>query len=137
MKTIKVIALLFVFSCLCFSCNQKQDQLVNLFYQKDDGVLFLANTESATYIQKLELNLEKDTLLLTTYKKDVSGSTKFKASLFSKWRVKLDSTFHIKYLKYGDKAVELSELKSPSKDLIQRFYPSIEIQPEKFPYVVE
>lgn len=137
MKRINIIAILSFCSYLCFSCNHKRDQFVNVFYKEDDNVIFLVNTESATYIEKLELNLEKDTLILTTHKKNVFNSNKFKASLFSKWKIKLNSTSGVEYLKYADKTFKLSDIKSPSKDLIERFDPSIEISPRSFPYIAE
>ena len=133
MRKVTLLAILFL--CLFSSCTREANNLASVFYKQEDGTLFLVNAESANYINKLELNLEKDTLVLTTHKKLVSASQQFKASLFSKWKIKLDSTHTIKYLKYGDKTIELSEMQSPSKSSIETFYPSIEIFPKEFPYI--
>lgn len=133
----KIIILSILSLCLCLSCSRKDTNLICLFYTPKNSVLYLTNAKSATYINKLKLNLIKDTLLLTTHKKMLSDSKKFKASLFSKWRIKLDSALVIRYLKYGDKTIKLCEIKSPSSGLIDTFHPSIEILPRTFPYIAD
>jgi hypothetical protein len=53
---------------------------------------------------------------------------------YAYWKIKLKP--NVKFVKLRDKVTPLSKMKKyPEKDLLDTYYPAIEIYPQKFPYV--
>jgi hypothetical protein len=124
---------------LCVSCSYlitrpaRNNEMVSLSYNDQDHTLLIINGESGKYMPKITMDLHRDTLLVNAYKKFVMFG---RCGIVSNatWKIKLMP--NVGFVKLGDVLTPLSEFRKYTKeDLIERYYPRIEVFPKKFPYV--
>ena len=138
MKTLKNTLLLITVSISCASCIYMDNHNICLFYDAENTILYLSNSDSFGRIRKLKLDMKQDTLFIEAPKIfDYIHWKKgcFKDALYSKWKIKIDPS-KVRYIKYGKVKVKLFDVKS-SNTLIHPYYPCISIYPKKYPYTAD
>jgi hypothetical protein len=108
-----------------------------LQYSEKDHSLFIGNQESGRYVSKIKMNLYRDTLSLDVYKKLIfPKATGIMNSASTDWKVKLRP--EVRFVKLGDVVTPLSEIRKYNrKSFLQSYYATVEIFPQKFPYVAK
>jgi hypothetical protein len=105
-----------------------------LLYNEENRILLIVNGESGKHICKVLIDLHQDTLFVDVHKKMAFRRSSIINSAITNWKIKLIPD--VGFIKLGDVLVPLSKIrKCPKEDLMETYYPSIEVFPKKFPYV--
>jgi hypothetical protein len=140
MKLVKTVIIIAAGCVLCVSCislivRPVLSNGVSFSYNDQYHTLLIMNSESAKYMPKIAVDLHRDTLFVKVYKKFVAFG-RYRVTNNAIWKVKLMP--NVGFIKHGDVLTPLSEIRKYSKeDLIEGYYPRIEIFPKTFPYVGE
>jgi hypothetical protein len=140
MKFIKIISAVIGVFCVSWisliSYPLHNNDFIQLLYNEEDHTLLIVNGESGKYICKVVIDLHQDTLFVNVYKKMAFRRNSIINSAITNWKIKLIP--NVGFIKLGDVLMPLSEIrKYPEEDLIETYYPSIEVFPWKFPYVAK
>jgi hypothetical protein len=113
----------------------RNNEFVYFLYNEKDHTLLIVNGESAKYIQKIELDLHQDTLSVNVYKKMIFFKpTSIINSATINWKIKLIP--NVRFVILENVVTPLSKMKKyPKEDLLDTYYPAIEVYPKKFPCV--
>ena len=134
-KFIIYIIFMFCFLSSCGDISNAKD-FTQLRYDKNNHILLIQIFESAKYINKIELDLQQDTLLIDKVsKRTVSFFGEKSIKKTAKCTIKLLP--NVKFVKLGDTLFKLSEIDGYSQEELIEIGCAVNIVfPQKFPYII-
>ena len=115
--------------------SDAKDNFIRLRYDKHNHSLLMELLESATYIKKIKLDLQQDTLIIRKVsKKLVPRFGKENVRMLTNCIIELQS--NVEYVKFGNTLYKLSEMDEYSQDKIRNMQSVLTVFPKKFPCVI-
>lgn len=133
MRFFKILSMFFLFIS-CLSCHGNHNSTINLHYDKDTKTLFVTNFESGRYVREVKIDLLGNTLSLHIKRRLLIGSKSIRKVAFNKIKIRLCT--NIEFIEIGNKKIPITEIHKPNNELIESYYPSIEVRGDKFPFTI-
>lgn len=107
----------------------------SFLYNKNDHTLLILNGDSGLHFSKIELDLNKDTLVISVYKKTVfMASPSVLNGALTEWKIHLKP--NTGFIRFGKTLTPLSKVRTyPTGVVVGYPPPVIEVFPHAYPYV--